>query len=140
MDADCKCLSWWTSRSRPSGFYPTERGSFANSILERVAREGAHVPALFVWEIQNVLLSAERAARATLNEVDEALEALASLPIFVEAVPERPRSGIEVSLVRHYRLTSSYLALAAHRRIALATCDAKLARASRDVGIMLLAP
>jgi len=77
------------------------------------------VPALFVWEIQNVLLSAERAARATLNEVGEALEALESLPIFVEAAPERPRSGIEVSLARHYRLTSydaAYLVLAAHRR------------------------
>jgi len=76
-------------------------------------------------------------------KVDEALEALETLPIFVEAVPERPRSGIEVSLARHYRLTSydaAYLVLAAHRRIALATCDAKLARASRDLGITLLAP
>ena len=67
-------------------FLSDERSGFANSILEQIAREGAYVPALFIWEIQNVLLSAERAVRVTSNEVDEALEALESLPIFVEAV------------------------------------------------------
>lgn len=124
-------------------FLSDERSGFANSILEQIGRDGAYVPALFIWEIQNVLLSAERAARLTSSEVDEALEALESLPIFVEPVPQRPRSGIELALARHYRLTSydaAYLALAARRRIALATCDAKLSRASRDLGITLLAP
>jgi predicted nucleic acid-binding protein len=124
-------LFLWARRTVAAKWFLSDGCSgFANSILERVAREGAHVPALFVWEIQNVLLSAERAARVTLNEVDSALEALETLPIFVEAVPERPRSGIEVSLARHYRLTS----------FDAAYCDAKLARASRDLGITLLAP
>lgn len=124
-------------------FLSDERSGFANSILEQIAREGAYVPALFIWEIQNVLLSAERASRMTSSEVDEALEAIESLPIFVEAVPQRLRAGIELALARHYHLTSydaAYLALAAHRRVALATSDAKLSRAGRDLGITLLAP
>jgi predicted nucleic acid-binding protein len=124
-------------------FLSDERSGFADSILERIARESAYVPALFIWEIQNVLLSAERAGRLTPNEANEALETVEDLPIFVEAVPARSRSGIEVQLARHYHLTSydaAYLALAAHRRIALATGDTKLCSAGRDLGIALLAP
>jgi predicted nucleic acid-binding protein len=122
-------------------FLRDERNAFAASILDRVADDGAYVPALFRWEIANVLLAAERADRITPRDVDEALEALRDLPILVEPPGERLFSGSEVHLARHYGLTpydAAYLALSADRRIPLATSDGDLGRAGRDLGIAVL--
>jgi predicted nucleic acid-binding protein len=122
-------------------FIPYERSGFADSILDRILDERAYVPALFRWEIQNVLLVAQRSDRLTADEVDEALDTLRDLPIHVEPAGERVFSGSELQLARHYDLTTydaAYLALALDRRIALATSDAELCSAARDLGIELL--
>lgn len=122
-------------------FIPHERSEFADSILDRVLNEPAYVPALFRWEIQNVLLAAQRSDRLTANEVDEALDTLRDLPIRVEPPGERVFSGSELQLARHYDLTAydaAYLALALDRRTTLATNDAELSYAARDLGIELL--
>ncbi len=99
------------------------------------------MPALFRWEIQNVLLSAERAGRLTSRGLDDALDSLRDLPILVDPPGERIFSGTEVRLVRYYPLTAcdaAYLALAIDRRIALATSDAELCYAARDLGVDVL--
>jgi predicted nucleic acid-binding protein len=122
-------------------FIPQERTEFADSILDRIVGERAYVPALFRWEMQNVLLVAQRANRLTATDVDEALEALGDLPISIEPVGQKAFSGSELQLARHFGLTSydaAYLALAVHRRAALATSDRELCRAARDLGIELL--
>jgi predicted nucleic acid-binding protein len=124
-------------------FLTDERDRFADSILDRTLRGGAYVPALFRWEIQNVLLMAERAKRITPSEVDDALEALRDMPIVVDFPGDRIFSGSEMQLARHYDLTpydAAYLALAANRHAPLATTDAALMYAARDLGIVLLAP
>lgn len=122
-------------------FIRGEGSEFAQSILERVLQERAYVPALFRWEMQNVLLVAQRASRLTADDVDEALDALRDLPIYIEPVGERFFSGIEVQLARQYSLTAydaAYLALAVHRRLPLVTTDAELCYAGRDLGIAVL--
>jgi len=53
-------------------FLTDERNSAANRLFDRVLAEGAYVPALFRWEIGNVLLSAERASRIAPDDVDRA--------------------------------------------------------------------
>lgn len=124
-------------------FLTDERDRFAYSILDRILQEAAYVPALFRWEIQNVLLAAERAKRITPSEVDDALEALRDLPIIVDFPGDRAFSGTEMQLARYYDLTpydAAYLALAANRHVPLATSDAALMYAGRDLGIVLLAP
>jgi predicted nucleic acid-binding protein len=113
----------------------------AGALLTRVASAGAYVPALFRWEMQRVLLGAERGSRIDADDVDAAFDALRDLPIVVEQPGERVFSGSELRLARHYDLTSydaAYLALAAGRRLPLATLDAALAHAASDLGIIVV--
>ncbi len=122
-------------------FLPDERSRRTDAILERVASEGAHVPELFRWEIESVLLGAERSDRIDASDVDAAMESLRDLPIAVEAPGERVFAGNELQLARHYGLTpydAAYLSLAASRNIPLATADDALAYAARDLGIVVV--
>jgi predicted nucleic acid-binding protein len=122
-------------------FFPDERSRLADDLLDRVLFEGAYAPALFRWEIENVLLGAERADRIEPNDVDEALDLLRNLPIRIEPPGERFFSGNEVQLARHYNLTpydAAYLSLAASHSLPLATADDALAYAARDLGITVI--
>jgi predicted nucleic acid-binding protein len=122
-------------------FLRDEKDDAAGTLLARVASEGAYVPALFRWEIQSVLLGAERANRIDPDDVDAALDALRDLPILVESTGERIFSGSELHLARHYDLTpydAAYLALAAGRRLPLATFDAALGYAASDLGVIVV--
>jgi len=122
-------------------FVADERNALAEMILERITAEGAYVPALFRWEIENVLLSAERAGRIDPDDVDTALDTLRDLPIDMESAGQRFFSGREVRLARHYDLTAydaAYLALASSRRLPLATADAALSYAARDLEITVI--
>jgi predicted nucleic acid-binding protein len=122
-------------------FVPDERSHAADALLDRILEEGAYVPALFRWEMQNVLLGAERANRIDPDDVDAALDSLRDLPIALESAGERFFSGNEVRLARHYDLTpydAAYLCLAASRNIPLATTDEALAYAARDLGVVVL--
>jgi predicted nucleic acid-binding protein len=122
-------------------FLHDEKDDGAGALLTRIASVGAYVPALFRWEIQSVLLGAERASRIEPGDVDAALDALRDLPIVVEAPGERVFSGSELHLARHYDLTpydAAYLALAAGRRLPLATLDADLAHAASDLGVVVV--
>jgi predicted nucleic acid-binding protein len=122
-------------------FLLDEKDDGAGALLTRIASVGAYVPALFRWEIQSVLLGAERASRIDPGDVDAALDALRDLPIVIEAPSERVFSGSELHLARHYDVTpydAAYLALAAGRRLPLATLDAALAHAASDLGVTVV--
>jgi len=118
-----------------------EQTSDADALLERVRVEGAHVPALFRWEMQNALLLAERASRIESDDLEQALESLRDLPIQIDSPGDRFFSGNEVQLARIYSLSAydaAYLSLAASLRVPLATIDGDLAYAARDLGISVL--
>ena len=122
-------------------FLRDERDEGSAALLARVAEDGAYVPALFRWEIQSVLLGAERASRIDPDDVDAALDAIRDLPIIVESPGERIFSGSELYLARHYDLTpydAAYLALAAGRRLPLATLDVALVHAASDLGVVVM--
>lgn len=122
-------------------FLLDERDDGAAALLARVAQDGAYVPAPFRWEIQSVLLGAARASRIDHDDVDAALEALRDLPIIVESPGDRVFSGSEMQLARHYGLTpydAAYLALAAGRRVPLATLDGALLHAASDLGLAVV--
>jgi predicted nucleic acid-binding protein len=119
-------------------FLGDERTPQTDALLDRVMTDGAYVPALFIWEMQNVLLSAERADRISPGDADLALEVLRDLPIRIDPPGDHPAPGAELHLARHYDLTpydAAYLAVASSRHLALATADTALARAARDLGI-----
>jgi predicted nucleic acid-binding protein len=125
-------------------FLADERDASADALLARVAAgEGVVVPSLFLWEMQNALLSAERAGRLDEKDVDAALEALSNAPIAIEAPPERFSSGIEMQLGRAYGLTAydaAYIATALRIRGELVTADTQMAAAARDLGIPTTGP
>ncbi len=120
-------------------FIQDERTARADAVLDRIERgDPAYVPALFVWEIANVLLSAERSGRIESPDVEEALEALRDAPISVEPAGERVSGAVELQLARAYDLTvydAAYLVTAFNVRGDLATADSQLAAAARDLGI-----
>ena len=122
-------------------YLPDEQSRYADALLDRVVSEGAFVPALFRWEIESVLVSAERASRIQADDVDAALDSLRDLPIVLKLRGDRFFSGNEVRLARHYDLTpydAAYLSLAASQNIPLATFDDALAYAARDLGIVVV--
>ena len=98
-------------------------------------------PAIWIFEVHNVLHSLRR--RKRLNEQDwlAASTALAVLPIEIEAVARR---GVEIEVVKlaqQHALTiydASYLELALRRKLPLATLDDALLAAAKAARVKLI--
>ena len=124
------CLAW---------SFPDERDENALAAGRAVVRDGAVVPALWRWEIQNVLCFAERRGRLSVARVDEILQALRALPIAVDPEGSSPRFGAELHFARRYSLSvydAAYLELAVRLSLPLATHDERLAVAADEMGIL----
>jgi len=101
----------------------------------------ALAPALWAWEVVNVLLSIERQKRATPAAVASALARLRALPI--ELDPEGPALAFHTTrdLAARHRLTAydaAYLELALRLGLPLATLDHDLRRAARAERVTVL--
>ena len=106
------------------------------ALLDRVAADGAVVPALWTIEVANVLAVAERRRRITEAQAARFDSLLARLPITV--APEAPMRSSLRDVARQHGLTAhdaSYLWLAATRGLPLATSDAHLREACTEAGI-----
>jgi predicted nucleic acid-binding protein len=106
--------------------------------LERIRDDEARVPALWWFEVRNVLIVNER--RGRLAEADTAafLRWLSRLGVTVDRSPEE---AAVLALARRHRLSvydASYLELARRETLPLATLDAELARAARAEGMAVL--
>ena len=104
----------------------------AQSALDAVAEEGAIVPHLWRWEVQDVLRRLDAAGRLS-KSVDHIRAELRALPISVD---DRLTSlfGGEARLAASYGLTvydAAYLELAVRLGAPLATTDRALAIAAR---------
>ncbi len=114
----------------PDEVHPVAQASFA-----RLDGDEAIVPALWWFEVRNVLVVNERRGRLDAAKSDSALELLRALPITMEHVPDEV--GV-LALARRYRLTvydASYLELAQRRGVPLATLDTALASAAKTEGV-----
>ncbi len=119
--------------------FKDERDAQAVAIAHYVAQESAIVPALWRWEVQNVLLNAEKRGRVKPSVVVDILNALAALPISVE--PEGPdlKFAAELDVARRFGLSlydSAYLELALRKGLLLATKDSQLAAAAKKAGAL----
>jgi predicted nucleic acid-binding protein len=122
--------AWW---------FEDEVTPATEAVLERVAAEGAVVPAVFPAEAANVLVQAERRRRTAPALVDRVLGILAGLPIEVEAPLWPP--GRALDLARAHGLTvydAMYLEAAIRRGLPLATLDRDLKKAARAAGVKLV--
>jgi predicted nucleic acid-binding protein len=118
--------------------FPDERSAEGEAVLRMLNRQSAYVPAIWWFEIRNVLLLGERRGRSTREQAEQFLAFLRSLPI---EVAELPDEAAVMDLARRHRLSfydAAYLELAQQRSIALATLDQQLARAATAEGVPLI--
>jgi len=123
--------------------FPDERDQESVAAGEHVVRERALVPALWRWEVQNVLRNAERRGRIAENTTSHILRSLAAMPLSVDAASSEVTFGAELALARRFALTvydAAYLELAARRGIRLATKDAALRSAAEQLDLLWKPP
>lgn len=119
-----------------------ERSDVADKILDRVMREGGHVPFIFRAEFANGLTMAVRRDRIDRSSRTEALAFIEELKL-VHDVEGRDRMHPAIELADAYGLTvydAIYLDLARHQSLPLATFDKKLIAAMRHAGVRLAMP
>jgi len=109
--------------------FPDEDASAATRAFDRIVDETAIVPALWWFELRNVLLVGERRGRLNARQIDGFLRLLRDLPI---AIDRSPDEAAIFDLARRHGLTfydAAYLELA-RRGNALATLDRALLKAA----------
>jgi predicted nucleic acid-binding protein len=119
---------------------PDERHPVAAAAYARISTDPVIVPALFWFELRNVLIVNERRGRLDPALTREMLLLLNRLPITVETnINEENMMG----LARTHRLTvydAAYLEIALRRNYILATLDVALTRAARAESVNLMTP
>ncbi|RPH62120.1 MAG: PIN domain-containing protein [Chloroflexi bacterium] len=121
--------------------FEDEYAQKADEILDLLGQSQAIVPSLWLLEVSNVLLGAERRGRLTVAEGMRFLELLRSLPIEVVDTPLNRAWGEVHNLARDHRLSSydaNYLDLAIRSGAPLATLDDDLRRAALACGVKLI--
>ena len=110
-------------------------------ILERLQTSAAAVPALWPFEVANVLVSAERRGRITAADSAQLIALLGTLDIDVDAgTPQQAFTRI-LDLAREQGLTAydaAYLELAMRLGVPLATKDGALTAAAARVGVVAI--
>jgi predicted nucleic acid-binding protein len=118
--------------------FPDEGSAQGDSILARLESDRALMPALWWFEVRNVLLIGERRGRTTREHTERFFDFLRGLPIEIAPLPQE---SAVLSLARQHQLSfydAVYLELAQREGIALATLDRALVRAATAEGVPLI--
>lgn len=118
--------------------FPDEGSPVADAAMLAFAAEEAVVPAVWWFEVRNLLLTAERVGR--MNPIGTA-GFLADLETLSIRIDRAPVSEVVLAFARTHRLTihdAAYLELAGRIGAPLATLDRQLARAARAASVPLL--
>jgi predicted nucleic acid-binding protein len=118
--------------------FPDERSAKGDAILARLESDCAFMPALWWFEIRNVLLSSERRGRTAREHTEPFFDFLRGLPIEIAALPQELAV---LRLARRHQLSfydAAYLELAQRERIELATFDGALVQAAKAEGVRLV--
>src|SRR3989442_584435 len=121
--------------------FEDEASTYTEGVLDRLRETQALVPAIWPFEVANVLLIAER--RNRLNEAQTAhfAQLLGVLPILVEEADVARMFGPVLAVGRAHRLSAydaAYLELAARQGLPLATRDSRLRKAAGTAGVAVL--
>jgi predicted nucleic acid-binding protein len=110
---------------------PDESHPYADAAQIRIATEDAITPAIFWFELRNVLLVAERRGRITGVQTAALLAAVGQLPIKED---KEPNDAVLLGLARMHQLTiydAAYLELAKRNGLVLATLDKPMIGAAK---------
>jgi predicted nucleic acid-binding protein len=117
-----------------------EDDPYSNLVLEAMVQHRVLVPALWLWEVGNSLVMAERRGRLTNEETAKFLATLRDISIKVEPEPTALFLEEMVALARLHQLSvydAAYLHLAMYHGCPLATTDAALRQAAGRAGVPL---
>lgn len=117
-------------------FLPDEATPDTEAVLQATATLDVWVPALWLLEIGNLLLSAQRRKRITAEKLRELATAASALRIHVDREPVTITTMDEIA-ARHglTAYDAAYLELALRRALPLATRDDALLRAMAKAGV-----
>ena len=115
-----------------------EDDTIADLAWAQLEAGSAVAPAIWWFEVRNVLLVNERRGRISERDAARFLRALSKMNVEID---HAPAEAAVLSLARSHRLTvynSAYLELASRRDIPLATLDKQLAAAAQSEGVRLI--
>ena len=121
--------------------FQDEATPFTEAILDQTRAAGAVAPAIWPFEVANVLLLAERRRRLTSVDIRDFIDFLEVLPIAVEPVGLVRVFGNVLIMGQEQGLTSydaAYLELAMRQGLPLATLDGRLREAATRAGVPLM--
>lgn len=110
----------------------------ADEVLRAILSGGAQVPALWVAEVANGVLVAERRGGVQYSTSASFMGLVNALPIMEERTRPSEVQNTVLTLARAYELTgydATYLELVLRTGRTLATFDRKLADAARSAGV-----
>ena len=120
--------------------FEDEGGDYALQVLDSLRTEEAVVPTLWMLEVSNGLLVAERRDRIDSATVTKFTRLLLSLPVAVDPAERGRAFGETRRLARAHGLTlydAAYLELGVRMGVPLATLDGALAAAAETEGVPL---
>lgn len=109
---------------------PDEASPMTERILDLLRIDSAFVPAIWWFEIRNLLIVGERRQRLLRADTADILKNLVRYPIVADREPDQDEI---LRLARDYYMTvydAAYVELAARRNIPLATLDRRMAAAT----------
>lgn len=116
-----------------------EANALAEAVFDLLLTERATVPAIWPFEVANVLLAGQRRGRLSPAEASNFIRIVNGLPISVESGAGVDRAlGPVLALAREQGLSvydASYLDLALGRGLALATLDFRLQAAATRLAV-----
>ncbi len=131
---DCSVAVTWC--------FEDEATAASDGLLDRLGDEPAAAPAIWPFELGNVLAMAERRGRIDAAQLAECVALLRELPVAIdEESPQRALNEV-LALARAEGLTTydaSYLELAMRLGVPLATQDKALRQAAEKLGTPVLA-
>ncbi|RME63763.1 MAG: PIN domain-containing protein [Nitrospirae bacterium] len=123
-----------------SWLFEDEITEYTETVLEALTESTAIVPSIWPLEVGNALLVAERRKRLSHADTVSFLRMLSELPIRVEYQSMDIAIGEIIELARSENLStydSSYLHLAMHLGLPIATKDKALQKAARRCGVKI---
>ena len=122
-------------------FYPDEASDATRGVAARLEEDLALVPAAWVVEVGNAVLTGERRGRVSAADAARFLTSLAARSIDLDAPSTARTWHATLALARQHRLTAydaAYLELAVRHAAPIATLDDDLKTAAQRVGLTSL--